>query len=818
MSTASKVFTGFAAWDGSGTYYDDTTLGSFTLLKGGSGYIKNLPVSWTAPQTISGMTAGNMYYIYIDANGTIGTATSFSLPLFTDYILLFQCLRDAASPTNNQITVKENHPYQIPANTSVCLHNLIGPVIENNNLGAVIIQSGATGIAIAGQDVMADHGLQTTIPDSSGAPVAFNIMYTIAGAQWARNGSATTAFSGLYNNSGTPTALGGTKYGVYRLYVSKNDLNSATPHYFAVMDTQQYDTLGDANNAITSNTPARATNELARLEIAQLGYIVYEKSSESIVNVVVAKDTLKQSYSTAAVTIEAEQLRTFSNALSYLTTNNSNTLLYLDRTDSNAKLFLTKNNSNTLLYLTKNNSNALLFGDKNNSNAWLHWTATNTNYLVELAKYNSTTLIYLNMASSAALLYLNKNDSNTILYLERTDSNAKLFLTKNNSNTLNFLARNNSNTLLFLERNNSNALLFSDRNNSNTLLYILRTFSNAIPEIINNSNSIVWLDTQLQTIDHGPNNIIVNSLTYTMSYDIYLSLNHTMSVQTDTVIDGNGHVINFACQSPNILHIADGITVTFKNVVLKNYIDSALQLGTGSTIIFDNQTALMLAQSQQMLHTWNFVGNGCIFGYGNLLTIYPSNSIVVSPHSRLDIHDTSLDGLYLNNIRCSGATATVAFQNCGLLLDNDISFTTGIMEFGQDNYIRGTNLFSYESESTLTVTSNSRLVMDGITFRYAPSTNNRNLFVLLDRSAQLFIDGITLASTTTGMQLTRGTLIVDHTNQLVNDGATSMSEGFVFGNHNFNDDLTIQIKPGGSLNLISGTLDYKNADVNLLPD
>ncbi len=330
-----------------------------------------------------------------------------------------------------------------------------------------------------------------------------------------------------------------------------------------------------------------------------------------------------------------------------------------------------------------------------------------------------------------------------------------------------------------------------------------------------NSNAIVWIDTQLQTIDHGPNNVVINTSTYTMAYDVYLSLDHLMLIESDTVIDGNGHSIYFASDSPNILQIASNVNVTFKNVVFRNYVDSAVQIGTGSTVLFDDQTVLVLGQSQQMLYTWNFTGNCFIHGHGNLLTIYPSNSIVVAPHSRLTIHDTSLDGLYLNNIRCAGPTATVAFQDCGLLLDNNVSFTTGAMEFGSDVYIRGTNSFSYESESALTVTSNSRLVMDGITFRYAPSVANRDLFTLFDRSAQLAIDGITLASTTTGMRLTRGTLIVDHINNLVNESATSLSEGFALGNGNIDDDLDIQFKPGGSLNVISGMIDYQNVDVNI---
>lgn len=125
--------TGFGEWTGSGNYFDDTTLGSFTILRGGSGYIKGVPVSWTGPQTITGLTAGNTYFIYIDSTGTIGKTTTYSSDLYTNNIVLFECLRDSTSPTNNQVTVRENHPYHHPTWVSLYEHDVIGVVIENKN-------------------------------------------------------------------------------------------------------------------------------------------------------------------------------------------------------------------------------------------------------------------------------------------------------------------------------------------------------------------------------------------------------------------------------------------------------------------------------------------------------------------------------------------------------------------------------------------------------------------------------------------------------------------------------------------------------------
>jgi hypothetical protein len=297
VNASLQITTGFATWGGAGNYFDDTTLGSFTILRPGTGYIHSKLVSWTAPQTVAGMTAGNTYYIYIDSTGTIGKSATLTDALVADNILLFECLRDSTPVTNNQITVKENHPFQFPYAPSIYLHDVVGCVIENNNNGANITINGTQKIQINGADVLADHGLETTIPDSAGGAVTWHKFYTTAAGKWATQNVSDT-FSGFYNNAGTPTALGATKFGIYTLYVSKDSLNATTPSYFTVLNTAEFNNLAAANTAISNGTIAKATNELAQLEVSQLGYIVFGQAANAIVQVTISKATLKQSLST----------------------------------------------------------------------------------------------------------------------------------------------------------------------------------------------------------------------------------------------------------------------------------------------------------------------------------------------------------------------------------------------------------------------------------------------------------------------------------------------------------------------------------------
>lgn len=313
---------GFYSWAAAGPYFDDTTLGTFKLLVGGTGYIKNKRVTWVA-QNYTGMTAGNCYWIYIDNTGTIGAATTRTDALFTDYIVLFECLRDSTPVTNNQVTVKENHLYSFQSAPSNYLHNVVGAIIQNDLNGANITLNGTQGIQINGADQLDDHGLETTIPDSGGAAVTWIRMYTTAAGKWARQ-NATTTFTGFWNNAGTPTALTANRFAVYTLYVSKSSLNSATPTYIAVLDRAQYGSAAAANTAISNGTIARATNELASLELAQLGYIIYRESTTAISQVTISKTTLRSTLSTGGTNTAAlvnTNVTNFNHALSSSDTN-----------------------------------------------------------------------------------------------------------------------------------------------------------------------------------------------------------------------------------------------------------------------------------------------------------------------------------------------------------------------------------------------------------------------------------------------------------------------------------------------------------------
>jgi hypothetical protein len=102
-----------------------------------------------------------------------------------------------------------------------------------------------------------------------------------------------------------------------------------------------------------------------------------------------------------------------------------------------------------------------------------------------------------------------------------------------------------------------------------------------------------------------------------------------------------------------------------------------------------------------------------------------------------------------------------------------------------------------------------------VLFYYAPIVANRDLLSMQDISSELYLNGCALATSSTGMRLTKGTLTVDSSNILIDvlfGTPTSLSESICFGDGIASDDLAINILPGAQLDLVNGILDYQNVN------
>jgi hypothetical protein len=125
--------------------------------------------------------------------------------------------------------------------------------------------------------------------------------------------------------------------------------------------------------------------------------------------------------------------------------------------------------------------------------------------------------------------------------------------------------------------------------------------------------------------------------------------------------------------------------------------------------------------------------------------------------------------------------------------------------------MQGTSTFMYATNKQSLITSFGTLEIDkDFTFHYMPSSDDRDLIAMESSDAIMNLNGGTLSSTTTGIRLTKGTLMIPELGNLYNEGAISQSEAICFGNDIPADDLTIRIE--GNLQLLAGRLMYENAD------
>jgi hypothetical protein len=336
------------------------------------------------------------------------------------------------------------------------------------------------------------------------------------------------------------------------------------------------------------------------------------------------------------------------------------------------------------------------------------------------------------------------------------------------------------------------------------------------PYLRTTSNAVVSLTTRVSALDTQPTNITISEDgLYNMNFDYVLSSESDSSARKVTInanvtCVGDGHALIFARNSENVFIVADNKTVVLTNMVLKNFSDAAVQLGTGSHLIFGDGVRVEVAENQTLSNDWEFQGNALVVGYGNRIDLGAAN-MTIANHGYLALQDISVAGLKRNNLRCVGDDASITWRNSNVVLSHSYTLTCGAMQFEQDVVMTGTNAFNYETTRESSIASNSTLFFDaGTIFNYAPDTDNRDLLAMEDKTSRLFLNGCTLTMSTTGMRLTTGSLFIDHNVAVYNDDASALSEGFGIGNGVDDDRVNVQFMPAATLDMKSGIIDLNN--------
>ncbi|MFH1643668.1 MAG: hypothetical protein ABIA74_00635 [bacterium] len=208
------------------------------------------------------------------------------------------------------------------------------------------------------------------------------------------------------------------------------------------------------------------------------------------------------------------------------------------------------------------------------------------------------------------------------------------------------------------------------------------------------------------------------------------------------------------------------------------------------------------------------LSNKCqIDGNNNKISFEKNGNILVDTNSTVTLKNIIFENVKSNKIGCLDNTGKIIFDNVTLNLNNKTNFQYGSFEIENKLKISGEYHFSYQTTKQSKINSGAILELkDGATLSYEPNSNNNNLIILQDSTSQIYLNEATLHSTTTGIQLTKGTLKVKglcfiDSDAITKAQAVKFGDGLISGNN-----LNINIEPESNLNLINGYWTYKNVN------
>ena len=344
--------------------------------------------------------------------------------------------------------------------------------------------------------------------------------------------------------------------------------------------------------------------------------------------------------------------------------------------------------------------------------------------------------------------------------------------------------------------------------------------------LISNSNAIVNLESQIK----DNSNAIKSIESGDTATDIRANSNSAVSLEA-------GRIGRFLSVNDGILSAIGSIngdtTISGRGILSSPINLNGGTLTNGGDILFSSGTTIESSGNLNPIgHAYilggdialpenvdlKFITSGIIDGQGHSWTFGYNSKI------RFDEYITvTLRNIRLNNVRThSDGNASISIlnpwrsklvlQNSEINMSDNFSFTSGELFLHGDVRICGTTQFNYTSTSFARIANASQLYFgQGVTFSYGPSIiDNRDLIHMEDATSLIYLNGCTLKSTTTGLRLKTGKLIIDgkiiaYNQDDKNGAATSLSQAISFGDGV--GDLNVEIMPAANIEMMSGILD-----------
>ncbi|GAG20493.1 unnamed protein product, partial [marine sediment metagenome] len=229
------------------------------------------------------------------------------------------------------------------------------------------------------------------------------------------------------------------------------------------------------------------------------------------------------------------------------------------------------------------------------------------------------------------------------------------------------------------------------------------------------------------------------------------------------------------------------------------------EMTVNAPLYFDQAQDIELNSNVHLASTWTCSSECIVEGNGKILYLENGGNVVVEKGSSLLLRDMTIRGVSENNIRCLDNFSTLSFQGVTWIQDGNYSFTNGSFDVISKIKVVGGTTFAYKSTQQSRILSKAKISFDnGMTFSYDPASASGDLILLTDETSKFCLNGATLYSTATGLQLTKGILQIMGNSCLTSEAAVE-DEGIAFGDGVSSDnDLRIEIFPGAKMRITAG--------------
>lgn len=298
---------------------------------------------------------------------------------------------------------------------------------------------------------------------------------------------------------------------------------------------------------------------------------------------------------------------------------------------------------------------------------------------------------------------------------------------------------------------------------------------------------------------------------------VYRFDNPTLSESDGVELGSN---VNTVSWSPNGDFAASGDLANNLNVYGRSArgVDTTILQLSDSVLSFNGDTTLRTCNVR-------FSGKCFINGKGGTLDLASTATIHIGNDSTLMISDLTLRGLQAKNLQCDSVTSKLILDNVTLELADNYLFDKGSIDVQRDVIVWGNGfIFTYQSPGLFTISNQAGLTWDeGITFSYDCATSDR--FKLVNNSSSMVLNRSTLYATLAGLNLINGQLIIRDDSILVSEYVVSEAEsgevtlvdhGITLGDGTSAHDLKLVMQYNTTLQVLAGTLNYRNVNQSSL--